>query len=575
MSPRFPSNRALVVAATAAGAVATAAAVYYVIKRHCKASQRAAASSPECRHGELQQTQQEPLQTQSRPSYPRFSLCISEGYETHQEHNRSPPCTPALCHLRTHSLLNGATSHSLQTCNWLQQPQHDISTACTRQFPWVVFWDLENVKIPSSLQPATFIHALRNALRTTAPTQSLNQTPPILRFIAVTNVHATPLKVRTALQSNGISLLHVDSQTRKDACDKALITELCLLPREHSPPMGVALLSNDVDFAYPLARLAALGYHTVVVTPRIEMISRTLATVPRTVLTFDNILTHVPSSISPHSALQSSNQPMSTRSTSDHSQQQNHRQPSRSSRNSRKHIRQQQNEKRSPQRAKQTQKSSPKRSAASSNAASFITKRNGKQPRRDEAATQQKVSDKVHVQFTKSSAQSPESPSSSARNSGNATYGKAPTTSEQGAASKVHVQPQKRCAKSSAASSSSKGKPGNETASEKRTPKKQRVQPQKRSAKSCAAQSSSTVNAGTLRRRNAACSQQNVSNNARQPSEQQPVRMRTRHMQRLSVLHRRPVYILIVFLLCFLIIFRGVRDHLWAQRWLQGMRMSW
>lgn len=57
----------------------------------------------------------------------------------------------------------------------------------------------------------------------------------------------------------------METRGRKDAADKALISDMCLLAVEHAPPVGVVLMSGDADFAYALARLRGFGYFTVVV----------------------------------------------------------------------------------------------------------------------------------------------------------------------------------------------------------------------------------------------------------------------------------------------------------------------
>lgn len=86
-----------------------------------------------------------------------------------------------------------------------------------------------------------------------------------MRIIAAGNMLHLPVPLRNQLQASGVSLHHVETRGRKDATDKALITELCLLAAEHPPPYGIALMSGDADFAYSLARMRNLGYFTVVV----------------------------------------------------------------------------------------------------------------------------------------------------------------------------------------------------------------------------------------------------------------------------------------------------------------------
>lgn len=121
-----------------------------------------------------------------------------------------------------------------------------------------MFWDLENVAVPRGVTGHSLVHSLRTRLTSLRP-------GTIVRIIAAGNIFHLPVHLRNQLQASGVSLNHVETRGRKDAADKALITELCLLAAEHSPPFGVALLSGDADFAYALARMRNLGYFTVVV----------------------------------------------------------------------------------------------------------------------------------------------------------------------------------------------------------------------------------------------------------------------------------------------------------------------
>lgn len=147
-----------------------------------------------------------------------------------------------------------------------------------RPFAWAVFWDLENVCVPRGVSGETIVHTLRHRLCALHPSSA------VVRIVAVGNMLRLPIALRNQLQANGVTLVHVETRGRKDAADKALIAELCLLPAEHEPPFGVALLSGDGDFCYALARMRHLGYQTVVVaSTKGGMCSALLESVPHVV----------------------------------------------------------------------------------------------------------------------------------------------------------------------------------------------------------------------------------------------------------------------------------------------------
>jgi len=69
-----------------------------------------------------------------------------------------------------------------------------------------------------------------------------------------------------APQSTGITLVDVPSG-KKDAADKALMSELFMYALEHPAPAAVVVITSDRDFAVALHRLSQAGYtvcgHTV------------------------------------------------------------------------------------------------------------------------------------------------------------------------------------------------------------------------------------------------------------------------------------------------------------------------
>lgn len=129
---------------------------------------------------------------------------------------------------------------------------------------WVVFWDIENVSIPKKMPASRFVCTLRKFLSSCRGNGLID---PVLRITVVSNPNRMSGEMRAQLHSSGVTVVQVQTRTRKDVSDKALLTDLCLLPLHTPPPLGVALLSGDVDFSYAIARLTALTYHTVVVAP--------------------------------------------------------------------------------------------------------------------------------------------------------------------------------------------------------------------------------------------------------------------------------------------------------------------
>jgi hypothetical protein len=62
-----------------------------------------------------------------------------------------------------------------------------------------------------------------------------------------------------ALQSTGITLVDVPSG-KKDAADKALMSELFMYALQHPAPAAVVVITSDQDFAVALHRLSQAGY---------------------------------------------------------------------------------------------------------------------------------------------------------------------------------------------------------------------------------------------------------------------------------------------------------------------------
>lgn len=163
-----------------------------------------------------------------------------------------------------------------------------LAPAPGKQFTWTVLWDIENVCIPSEHNGAQIVHAIGKSL------QKLRN-GVVRRIVAFVDINKLRLVHRNELQSHGVLLMHVETAGRKDAADKALIVELMLTALDVPLPTGIALLSGDQDYAYPIAILRQRGFSTVVIAPYRSASSPLLTSVPEFVLSFKgDVLRDVP-----------------------------------------------------------------------------------------------------------------------------------------------------------------------------------------------------------------------------------------------------------------------------------------
>ncbi len=119
------------------------------------------------------------------------------------------------------------------------------------EFSWTVLWDIENVPVP---QEFNGVQVVRKLCAKLSKMRGPEHNDPVNRIVAITNISTLRVSLRNELQTNGVSLHHVETRGRKEAADKALITELCMSSFDKKPPAGIALLSGDQDFAHCLAR---------------------------------------------------------------------------------------------------------------------------------------------------------------------------------------------------------------------------------------------------------------------------------------------------------------------------------
>jgi hypothetical protein len=156
-------------------------------------------------------------------------------------------------------------------------------------FAWSVLWDFENVTPPLNTSGNRIVQRLRVLL---GEFRGRVEPDPISRITVLCDVSSMQRCMQNELQASGVSVCHVPRRGRKEASDKALLVELGLVMRDHSPPYGICLVTGDADFAYGLAVARNLGYQTAVIAPAAQQSSPLLTnnahkvwSFPRDVLT--------------------------------------------------------------------------------------------------------------------------------------------------------------------------------------------------------------------------------------------------------------------------------------------------
>eukprot|EP00249_Psilotum_nudum_P022300 c28463_g1_i2 orf=178-1299(+) len=125
--------------------------------------------------------------------------------------------------------------------------------------PLAIFWDIENCPVPGGVRADEVVGNIRMALQVHPAVRGI-----VKVFSAYGDFNHFPLKLREGCQMTGVSLLDVPN-TRKDASDKAILTDMFLFAIDHPPPSTIFLISGDVDFAPALHKLGQRGYSILLV----------------------------------------------------------------------------------------------------------------------------------------------------------------------------------------------------------------------------------------------------------------------------------------------------------------------
>jgi hypothetical protein len=126
------------------------------------------------------------------------------------------------------------------------------------QAPMAIFWDLENLAIPSSSSGRDVATRLKQIL---APHGNLEQ------FCGYASIGEgnIPQQKRSDLQLSGCKLVDCPHVGRKEVVDKTIIVDVMQFAYEHPEGATLCLITGDVDYAYLLAVLQKPQWRTIVI----------------------------------------------------------------------------------------------------------------------------------------------------------------------------------------------------------------------------------------------------------------------------------------------------------------------
>eukprot|EP00980_Cylindrotheca_fusiformis_P005573 scaffold1183_cov114-Cylindrotheca_fusiformis.AAC.6 len=126
------------------------------------------------------------------------------------------------------------------------------------QAPMAIFWDLENMPIPTEITGRDIIRSLKSIL---APFGDLVQ----FRGYASIGLNHIPQEKRSDLQLSGCHLVDCPHHGRKEVADKMIIVDAMQFAFQHPEAATLCLITGDSDYAYLLATLQRPQWRTIVI----------------------------------------------------------------------------------------------------------------------------------------------------------------------------------------------------------------------------------------------------------------------------------------------------------------------
>jgi uncharacterized protein YrzB (UPF0473 family) len=132
------------------------------------------------------------------------------------------------------------------------------NTAKRSSSPMAIFWDLENMPIPSQTSGRDITSSLKSIL---APHGDLVQ----FRGYASIGLGLIPQEKRSDLQLSGCHLVDCPHHGRKEVADKMIIVDAMQFAFQHPEGATLCFITGDVDYAYLLAVLQRPQWRTIVI----------------------------------------------------------------------------------------------------------------------------------------------------------------------------------------------------------------------------------------------------------------------------------------------------------------------
>eukprot|EP00980_Cylindrotheca_fusiformis_P014320 scaffold3821_cov127-Cylindrotheca_fusiformis.AAC.10 len=126
------------------------------------------------------------------------------------------------------------------------------------QAPMAIFWDLENMPIPTEASGRDIVTSLKSIL---APLGDLIQ----FRGYASIGLNHIPQEKRSDLQLSGCHLVDCPHHGRKEVADKMIIVDAMQFAFQHPDVATLCLITGDSDYAYLLATLQRPQWRTIVI----------------------------------------------------------------------------------------------------------------------------------------------------------------------------------------------------------------------------------------------------------------------------------------------------------------------
>lgn len=128
----------------------------------------------------------------------------------------------------------------------------------SKEAPMAVFWDIENMSIPTNRSGREVASRLKSIL---ASHGTLTQ----FRAYANIELGLIPQNKRSELQLSGCCLVDCPSNGRKDVADKMIIVDAMQFAYMHPEGATLCFITGDVDYAYLLAALQRPQWRIIVI----------------------------------------------------------------------------------------------------------------------------------------------------------------------------------------------------------------------------------------------------------------------------------------------------------------------